>query len=361
MSRLSIKKWLALSLFQKVKKNEARLHKLTYLFWECTMRCNHACLHCGSDCTKDNAIKDMPLKDFIAAIDDIIPHVNPNKITIGLTGGEPLLRNDLEECGMALYQRGFPWGFVTNGYLLNEKRLTSLLNAGLRTVTISLDGLEAHHNWLRGIGNGFHKTVNAIKLVAESEKLVYDVVTCVNQRNIEELNEIKQLLISLNVKRWRLFTIFPIGRAANQPELLLSDKQFVVLFEFIRATREEGIISASYGCEGFLGDYESEVRDGFFNCRAGINVGSILADGSISACPSLRSKFIQGNIYQDRFMEVWNNRYEVMRDRTWTKTGKCKSCKSYCFCKGNGLHLRDNNTLELLFCHLEKIELGKAQ
>ena len=359
MSHLSIKKWIALKLHQKVKMNNTRLHELTYLFWECTLRCNHACLHCGSDCMKDNAIKDMPLKDFITAIDDIIPHVNPNKITIGLTGGEPLLRNDLEDCGLELYKRGFPWGFVTNGYLLSEKRLNSLLNAGLRTVTISLDGLEANHNWLRGINNGFPKTVNAIRLVSESGRLVYDVVTCINQRNINELQEIKKLLISLNVKQWRLFTIFPVGRAAGNPELSLSDKKFVQLFEFIKETRKEGLISASYGCEGFLGDYEGEVRDGFFKCIAGIHVGSILADGSISACPSLRSKFIQGNIYRDKFMDVWNNRYEVMRDRSWTKTGKCKDCKSYCFCEGNGLHLRDSDTLELLFCHLEKIHKGQ--
>ena len=359
MSRPGIRKWIALSLHQKVKQNNARLHELNYLFWECTLRCNHACLHCGSDCTKDNAIRDMPLKDFLAAIDTIIPHVNPNKITIGLTGGEPLLRNDLEICGQELYKRGFPWGFVTNGFLLTGKRLAGLLDSGLRTVTISLDGLSANHNWLRGIPNGFLKTVNAIRLVSESGKLVYDVVTCVNQRNINELHEIKQLLISLKVKQWRLFTIFPVGRATDNPELLLTDKQFVQLFEFIKETRKEGLISASYGCEGFLGDYEGEVRDGFFNCRAGINVGSILADGSISACPSLRSKFIQGNIYRNNFIDVWNNRYEVMRDRSWTKTGKCKDCKSYCFCKGNGLHLRDNNTLELLFCHLEKINSGR--
>jgi len=301
----------------------------------------------------------MPIKDFLKALDEIVPHVNPNKITVGITGGEPLMRNDLEACGVELYKRGFPWGFVTNGFLLNEKRLISLLFSGLRTVTISLDGLEANHNWLRNISNGFQKTVNAIKLVSDSNRLVYDVVTCVNQRNINELDGIKNLLISLNVKQWRLFTIFPIGRAANNPELSLSDKQFVELFEFIKATRKEGLINASYGCEGYLGDYEAEVRDGFFNCRAGINVGSILVDGSISACPSLRSKFIQGNIYQDNFMDVWNNRYQVMRDRSWTKTGKCKDCKSYDFCNGNGLHLRDNDSLELLFCHLEKIEAGE--
>jgi radical SAM enzyme (rSAM/lipoprotein system) len=358
MSNIGLKKWLALSLHTQIRKNLTKLHDLTYIFWECTLRCNLACLHCGSDCTKNNTIKDMPIIDFLKAIDEIVPHINPNKVTIGLTGGEPLMRNDLENCGYELYQRGFPWGFVTNGILLTEKRLTGLLNSGLRVVTISLDGLEQNHNWIRGLENVYKKTIHAIHLVSQTDNLVYDVVTCVNKRNLNELSEIKDLLIKMNVKNWRLFTIFPIGRARNHADLQLSDIEFVELFEFIKNTRKEGLINANYGCEGYLGIYEREVRDNFFYCRAGINVGSVLADGSISACPSLRNKYIQGNIYSDNFIEIWNNKYEIMRNRDWTKTGQCKNCKSYQFCVGNGLHLRDNETNELLFCHLERINKG---
>ena len=45
-----------------------------------------------------------------------------------------------------------------------------------------------------------------------------------------------------------------------------------------------------------------------------------------------------------------------MRDRSWTKTGKCATCKAYKYCEGNGLHLRDEQTGELLQCHLEMME-----
>jgi radical SAM protein with 4Fe4S-binding SPASM domain len=124
--------------------------------------------------------------------------------------------------------------------------------------------------------------------------------------------------------------------------------------DFIKATRTEGIIKASFGCEGYLGDYEFDVRDNPFFCRAGINVGSVLVDGSISACPSLRADYIQGNIYSDDFMTVWNERYQNMRDRSWLKTGKCASCKSWKYCEGNGLHLREEKTGALLCCHLER-------
>ena len=54
-------------------------------------------------------------------------------------------------------------------------------------------------------------------------------------------------------------------------------------------------------------------------------------------------------------MDVWNNRYNDMRDRSWTKKGICKNCKSYKYCQGNGLHLY-NKDKELMFCHLERLK-----
>lgn len=110
----------------------------------------------------------------------------------------------------------------------------------------------------------------------------------------------------------------------------------------------------SYGCEGFLGDYETEVRDYMFQCNAGINTASILADGSISGCLSIRSKFFQGNIYQDNFADVWENKFIPYRNREWTKKGKCADCKMYRYCEGNGIHLYDNNE-NLLVCHYDRL------
>jgi MoaA/NifB/PqqE/SkfB family radical SAM enzyme len=91
----------------------------------------------------------MPVKDFLNVIDDLTPHVNPNKVMVIFTGGEVLLRPDIEQCGSELYRRGYPWGIVSNGLLFSE-RLNGLLAAGLHSATISLDGFEKSHNWLRG-------------------------------------------------------------------------------------------------------------------------------------------------------------------------------------------------------------------
>jgi radical SAM enzyme (rSAM/lipoprotein system) len=278
---------------------------------------------------------------------------------IVLTGGEALLRKDLEQIGLSLYQRGFPWGIVTNGMLLTRNRINALLNSGLRAITVSLDGLEASHNWLRGTDRSYSSALNAISLLPSIPELKYDVVTCVNQKNFGELNQIKELLIGMGIKEWRIFTIFPVGRALNHKELQLEPERFKQLFDFIAQTRREGKIKLNYGCEGFLGNYEREVRDNFFICRAGINIASILADGSISACPNLRENFIQGNIYQDNFKEIWENKYQLFRDKSWTKTGICADCEFYKYCEGNGMHLRDEKNGELLFCHLKRIEAGE--
>lgn len=351
---MDLKRHILLNLFQQHKATETTLHELRYLFWECTLRCNFNCVHCGSDCMSSASVPDMPKDDFLDVLSGIRPHVDPHKTTVVITGGEPLAREDLEECGHAIHAMGFPWGFVTNGWGLNEQRLESLLNSGLRAVTVSLDGYaEASHDWFRGKKGSWSRAANAISHAASVPGLAHDVVTCANETNIADLPKLKEMLISLGVKQWRLFTVFPKGRAKNNPLLKLSTEEFVWLMDFIRQTREEGAIDLEYGCEGFLGDYEMKARKAPFFCRAGINVASVLANGDIGACPSLRSDYIQGNIYKDDFWTVWNTRYQIMRDRSWTKTGKCASCKSYKYCQGNGLHLRDEQTGELLQCHLE--------
>jgi radical SAM enzyme (rSAM/lipoprotein system) len=361
VGRLSLLKRLSLNIFAKYRRTQVSLHELSYLFWECTLRCNLCCLHCGSDCRATSASDDMPMADFLKVLDRIREHQNPNKITVALTGGEPTLREDLETCGREFIKRGFPWGLVTNGYAMTQGRFEGLLQAGLGAMTMSLDGFAESHNWLRGRNDSYERAVKCLEWAVKPEQVIFDVVTCVNQKNFSELEELKAFLIGAGVKRWRLFTIFPKGRAKENPLLDLSNGQFRELMEFIRKTRKEGKIATQYGCEGFLGEFGGESRDGFFFCRAGVNVGSVLADGSISACPSLRGDYIQGNIYKDDFVDCWENRFQVMRDRSWTKTGECETCKAYKWCEGNGLHLRDEKTGKVLRCHLKMIEEGEKK
>ncbi|MEA4885653.1 MAG: SPASM domain-containing protein, partial [Bacteroides graminisolvens] len=235
-----------------------------------------------------------------------------------------------------------------------RRRLDSLLAAGMHAITISLDGFEEAHNWLRGHPQSFTRASEAIRMLSGEKELRWDVVTCVNGRNFKDLPRFKEYLIELGVKEWRIFTIFPVGRAAEHPELQLSDADFTALLEFIKQTRQEKTIRLNFACEGFLGGYEAEVRDSFYSCNAGISVASVLVDGSISACPSIRSNFSQGNIYKDNFMDVWENGYQTFRKREWLRSGQCAQCSLFRYCEGNGMHLHDE-TGKLLVCHYQRI------
>ena len=157
--------------------------------------------------------------------------------------------------------------------------------------------------------------------MAKEPGIKFDVVTCVNNRNYESLEQFKEYLISLGLKQWRLFTVFPVGRAAQDPELQLSNERFRGLMEFIKQTRKEGRIMASYGCEGFLGEYEGKVRDHLFTCQAGISISSVMIDGSISACASIRSDLAQGNIYKDDFIDA----VEILRSNHMNEASESKS------------------------------------
>ena len=354
---LSFRQRVGLELQRSLRRTHEQLHPLRTLFWECTLRCNMSCRHCGSDCKVAPAVKDMPAEDFLRVIDTITPHVDPHKTFIIFTGGEALLRDDLEQVGLELYRREYPWGVVTNGFLLDEKRLASLMASGMHSITVSLDGFEEQHNWIRRHPQSFEKATNAIRLLAQTKDILWDVVTCVNPRSYPHLKEFKEYLISLGVPAWRLFSIFPMGRAANDPELQLTDEQFRGILDFIKESREnDQRIDTSYSCEGFLGSYEQRVRNHFFYCRSGVEVASIRCDGGISGCTSVRSNMDQGNIYRDDFWDVWQNRFQVMRDRSWARKGQCKDCKVWRYCEGSGLHLYDDEG-ELLCCHYNRIKM----
>ena len=239
----------------------------------------------------------MPAEDFLRVIDEeVTPHVNPHEVMVILSGGEPLMRDDIEDVGRALYRREYPWGMVTNGMLFTEERFRKLYAAGLRSVAVSLDGNEEDHNWMRGHVSSFKNAMRAIRLLASQERVVWDVVTCVNNRNVQYLTQLKDMLYEAGVRQWRLFTIFPAGRASQHPDLQLPSEKLREVLDFIIACRKEGKIHASFACEGFLGTYEGKVRDHLYQCAAGISVASVLIDGSISACTSIRGKYYQGNI-----------------------------------------------------------------
>lgn len=359
-------------IFNRYRNSVTKKHVLNYLFWECTLRCNLNCLHCGSDCLKSSETPDMPVNDFVQVLDDIKNSNQIKQLTVCITGGEPLLRNDLEIAGKEIVKRGFNWGIVTNGMALTKERFYSLINSGMSSISFSIDGFEKEHTYLRVNPQSYQKVCDSIKMSVDFQKkygnrLIFDVITCVHKNNLSILRELRQDLINRGVKLWRIFSIFPEGRASEN-DLSLTNEEYKQLMDFIVETRQfkdaQGrSIHLNYSCEGYLGKYELKARDYFFFCRGGINVGSVMCDGSMSACLSVRGKdFIQGNIYGNTkgtesqkvsvsFMDTWNNKYKNMRDRSWAHHGKCKNCSKWKNCLGNGLHLHHDMECEVAHCN----------
>ena len=255
------------TLFRLFRANETKVHELNYLFWECTTRCNLHCRHCGSDCMAASEDVDMPLDDFLKAFDTIPAKERPPEFTVVLTGGEPLLRPDIVEVGRAIRSRGARWSIVSNGWFYDEAMHRRLMGAGMGALTISLDGLGENHDWMRGRSGCCERTLNAISIAAREPRLNFDVVSCINRRSIGQLDEIHEKLSSLGVRQWRIFTIIPIGRAKDDPQLHLTDAEFVRLMEFIKARREEAAaaekegahpMNVTFSCEGYLGSYYAD-------------------------------------------------------------------------------------------------------
>ncbi len=189
-SKIGLRKRLGLNLFSKLYRDQTEQHPLRTLFWECTLRCNLDCRHCGSDCTSGgvptaggtvvpSAHPDMPLEDLLKVLDTITPHVDPHKVMIVFSGGEVLMRRDLEKAGLAVYKRGYPWGMVTNGMLLDAARFGSLLRAGLHSITLSLDGFAEDHIYIRRHPKSYENALRALRLIVQEPSIAYDVVTCV--------------------------------------------------------------------------------------------------------------------------------------------------------------------------------------
>lgn len=344
-------------LFRGFRAMETRVHELNYLFWECTTRCCLHCLHCGSDCGMSAANSDMPIADFLKAFDTIPREKIAKPFTVVFTGGEPLMRSDIADAGLELRKRGVGWGVVTNGWLYDRDMHRQLMAAGLGALTISLDGIEGTHDWMRGRTGSYSRALDAIAIAASDGRLHFDVVTCVNRRNLPQLQAIYDLLASIGVPQWRLFTVIPIGRALQNSDMQLSDAEFVRLMDFIGEKRRTNgySMNVTFGCEGYLGRYEMRVRQTPYFCHAGINIASVLIDGTICACPNIdRQAFGQGNIYEDNLWDVWQRGFKPFRDRSWARKGKCKGCSVFKYCLGNGMHNWHGDCGEVINCHYRK-------
>jgi len=342
--------------YRGYKKLETREHRLEYLFFEVTRRCNLSCLHCGSDCSRELTMKEMTLETWISLMDYVKIKYDP---FIVITGGEPLVREDLGEFTAELKKRKLRWGMVTNGMALDQKTFDLLRDNGLSSMTISLDGSRAHHTHIRRHPQSYNNAIKALRILGSSNLEYKDAVTCVYPGNWGSLEEVAQVLLDLGITSWRLFRIFPKGNAQRHPELFLTFEQSQELIHWIARNRSryknQGL-DLSFSCEGYLPfPLDRKLRSEPYFCRAGINIASILCDGTITGCNNNGPQFYQGNLKDVDFHQVWENKFLEYRDRTWMKTGPCADCKHWKDCLGSSIHLKDKDLEGPGFCYLKDV------
>ncbi len=316
--------------------------RLRQLFFELTLKCNESCFHCGSSC--DATLPDgLPLEDYKKLLDEVKSEFGTD-VHIALTGGEPLLYKDFFELTAYIKESGFKWGMTSNGTLITREVAEKLRETGMSGISISIDGLPETHDRYRRFKGGFDRTMKGIEnLIDVGGFSSIMVTTVVNHENIDELDALFEIFDKVDINEWRLTGIEPIGRALDYPDMLLTPEDNIRLLDFIRAKREL-MLPVEYSCCHFLGlEYEADVRDWYFLCNAGVYVAGILENGDVTACLDIprNEKTIQGNVYKDRFTDIWNNRFAIYRTPLSERNEKCSSCPEKKYCRGGSYHSWD--------------------
>ena len=314
--------------------------QLRHLFLELTLRCNEHCFHCGSSCG-DVFSAELSLEDYKRILREVKEDFDISKILLCITGGEPLLRKDFFEIMSYAKELGYRWGMTSNAILIDKDVAHKLAECGMRTISVSIDGLEETHDRLRGLKGAYRKAMTGIQnLIEENAFSAIQVTTVINHQNIDELDALFSIMDRIDIDSWRVIHLEPIGRALERPEMMLTKEDYIRLFDFIKDKRRQGY-PVEFGCSHYLGPvYEAEVRDWYWLCNAGVHTASIMSNGDIGACLDIerRPETIQGNIFEDRFSDVWKNRFQIFRQNLSFKNENCRLCKHEKFCRGDAKH-----------------------
>ena len=324
--------------------------ELRVLLIEITQKCNAACDHCGSRC-------DIHSEEILSAeeIVDVFRDIKDSFGTgtmINITGGEPLMRKDLFDIMEQAHSMGFDWGMVTNGTLINDSVIEDMKRTGMKTITVSIDGVGETHESLRHLPGSYERILQHLKKLKDADFLdCLQVTFTSNRRNYKELPKLYEDLSEIGIDGIRTSCIDPIGRAGEHPELMMGRQELQYVLDFMKEQNSKtGSLPIEWGCCHYLGD---RVQNRKFLCFAGIYAASILYNGDIFVCPNVerRPELIQGNIRKNRFSKVWKEGYRQFRERKIPHT--CRNCRYVTECRGDSQHTYDFDLHRPKFCYRE--------
>ncbi len=300
------------------------------------------CKHCGSGCAE-------PLSDELTTSEALALARELGEMGfqwITLSGGEPFIRKDWHLLVNELAQNGVIPNMISNGWLIDEEILERAKANHVGTIAISLDGVEETHDYMRKKG-AFKHVVHALKMMKEKD-VNGGVITTISKKNIQELPDIKNILVALGVNYWQLQIGLPMGNFKDRRHMILDPQQVDDVIDFTYDTMQEGLITVyPADCLGYYNIKELQVRQNahksaglpiWTGCNAGKRSLGILHNGQILGCTSIRDReFIEGSIRERPLKEIWEDETTFLWNRNAAKTdlaGKCRVCKYGDVCLG---------------------------
>jgi radical SAM protein with 4Fe4S-binding SPASM domain len=305
-----------------------------YAVWEITLACDLACRHCGSRAgrSRPDELSTVECLDVVAQMAGL----GVREVT--LIGGEAYLRPDFLEIVRAIISHGMTATMTSGGRGIDAALARSAAGAGLAGVSISLDGLRDTHDRLRGVRGSFDSALSAMEHL-RAASVPFTVNTQINRLSMPELPELLETFAARGGHSWQIQLTVPMGRAADEPEVLLQPYDLLSLFPLLAELSERcralGVRLLPGNNIGYFGPHESTLRSYTAHkhgssCMAGQLTLGIEADGTIKGCPSLPTATWAGGNIRDAHLETIWERAEPLRytrDRTvedlW---GYCRGC-----------------------------------
>lgn len=319
-----------------------RQHRPLHAVWELTLRCDLACRHCGSRAGRARP-DELSLEEALNLVTELAD-LGVGEVT--LIGGEAYLYSGWTEVVRAIRAHGMSCALVSGGQGITKDLAAEAAQAGVESVSISLDGDETIHDRLRGKAGAYRAALNALS-AARAAGMAVAVNSQINRLNLDQLDGIADQVLSNGCHGWQLQLTVPAGRAADEPEVLLQPYDLVVLFPILsRLQRRITAAGAKFlpgNNVGYFGPFERQFRQslrcpGDASCSAGRAVIGIEANGDIKGCPSLPTRgWVGGNVRDHRLVDIWE-RAPALRytrdhepERLW---GFCGSCYYADVCRG---------------------------
>jgi len=300
--------------------------------WEITNECNLSCVHCFSSAGK-RPHDELTTEDCKRVIDSMAAI---GVGTIGWTGGEPLLRGDLEELAEYAAHKGIMSNITTNAVLLDEERAKSLRDVGMRAVQISLDGSTPERNRrIRGSSDEqFHQIIRAIRH-CKSLNLRVHLATLIGLETLDDVREMVSLGKREGVDAIRFCGFAPVGRGKGKSikERLQLSGVLDALVQFISEAQNDSEIVMTFDVS--FGPVPPDYV--FHACTAGVETFYLKANGDVYPCTALLDqRFRVGNVRTHSLEELWNT------PKMWAPSmfpreeiqGACRTCDNFAYCHG---------------------------